>query len=247
MKQNKFDLVMDYIDANIQKSPESLKKDIYKLTGISSNTFGNCFFVLTNDTLFHYIFERKMYFASIELRENLEKPICDIALDYGYSEQSSFTRAMKNYCKFTPNDIRKGISVIPNKKRAIKDFNSEDFDTRTQKILQALKNNENLSSYNLEMLIDLEKASEQFGFDFDTCCQIADLAEKLEVSPFGLIEKCFELIIEEENKISQEALIAIDCGIESDKELKEICEYFDCKYYDLDSFMVRAYREQKCK
>ena len=55
MKQNKFDLVMDYIDANIQNSPESLKKGIYKLTGISSNTFGNCFSVLTNDTLFHYI------------------------------------------------------------------------------------------------------------------------------------------------------------------------------------------------
>lgn len=244
MKQNKFDLVMDYIDANIQNSPESLKKDISKLIGFNSNAFCNCFSVLTNDTLFHYIIERKMYFASVELRENLEKPICDIALDYGYSEQSSFTRAMKSYYNYTPTDIRKGISIIPNKKCAIKDFNSEDFDTRTQKILQALKNNENLSSYNLEMLIDLEKASEQFGFDFDTCCQIADLAEKLEVSPFGLIEKCFELIVEEENDITQEEKFAIEFGLESYEELKEICDYFDCKYYDLDSFMIRAYRDR---
>lgn len=247
MKQNKFDLVMDYIDANIQNSPESLKKDIYKLTGINSNTFGNCFSVLSNDTLFHYIIERKMYFASIELRENLEKTICDIALDYGYSEQSSFTRAMKSYCKCTPNDIRKGISVIPDKKYALKDFNNETFDTQTQHVLRALKNNESISYYNMKLLFELETASEQYGFDFDTCCLIADLAEKLEVSPLGLIEKCFHLVVEEENEITQEELIAIDCGIESDEELKEICEYFDCKYYDLDSFMVRAYREQKHK
>ena len=244
MKQNKFDLVMDYIDANIQNSPESLKKDISKLIGFNSNAFCNCFSVLTNDTLFHYIIERKMYFASVELRENLEKPICDIALDYGYSEQSSFTRAMKSYCKCTPNDVRKGVSVIPNKKCTIKDFINENYDTHTQRILQALKNNENLSSYNMEMLVDLENASKEFGIDFDTCCQIADLAEKLEVSPFGLIEKCFELIVEEENDITQEEKFAIEFGLESYEELKEICHYFDCKYYDLDSFMVKAYREE---
>lgn len=250
MEQNKFDLVMDYIDANIQLDTESLKKGIYNLIGFNSNSFGNCFSVLTNDTLFHYISERRMYFAGRELQENLEKSICDIALDYGYSEQSAFTRAMKAFYKCTPNDIRKGKSSIPNNRHYLKDFNNKHSDTRMQRIFRALENNENISSYNMELLIGLENASKKYGFDFDTCCKIADLAEKLEVSPLRLVDKCFEMVLEEEicsDGFSQQDRVAIECGIESDEELKEICEYFDCKYYDLDSFMVIAYREQTRK
>ena len=97
----------------------------------------------------------------------------------------------------------------------------------------------------MEWLIEIEHASDEYGFDIDTCYQIADIAEKLGVSPFRLIDKCFELVIESENNISQEERVAIECGIESDKELKAICEYFDCKYYDLDSFMVNAYRNRE--
>jgi hypothetical protein len=37
---------------------------------------------------------------------------------------------------------------------------------------------------------------------------------------------------------------AIDCGISSDEELGKICDYYNCKYYDLDTFMVDAYRKQ---
>ena len=250
MKQNKFDLVMDYIDANIQMNTEELKKGIYSLIGFNSNSFGNCFSVLTNDTLFHYISERRMYFAGKELQGNLEKPICDIALDYGYSDQSAFTRAMKAFYKCTPNDIRKGRSSIPNNRYCLNDFSNEYSDTRMNRIFKALENNERISSYNIELLIGLEDASKEYGFDFDTCCQIADLAEKLEISPLRLVDQCFELVLEEEtcnDGFSQEDRVAIECGIESSEELKEVCKYFDCKYYDLDSFMVRAYREQICK
>ena len=250
MKQNKFDLVMDYIDANIQLGTEELKKGIYSLIGFNSNSFGNCFSVLTNDTLFHYISERRMYFAGRELQENLDKPICDIALDYGYSDQSAFTRAMKAFYKCTPNDVRKRKSSIPNNRHYLKEFDNEFGDTRMQRIFRSLKNNENISSYNMELLNGLENASEEYGFDFDTCCQIADLAEKLELSPLRLVNKCFELVLEEEicdDGFSYKDRIAIECGIESDEEMKNICDYFDCKYYDLDSFMVRAYREQISK
>ena len=33
MKQNKFDLVMDYIDANISQDVETIKKGIFNLIG----------------------------------------------------------------------------------------------------------------------------------------------------------------------------------------------------------------------
>ena len=55
MKQNKFDTVMDYIDVHIAEETDNIKKGIYNEIGYNSNTFGNCFSVLTNKTLFHYI------------------------------------------------------------------------------------------------------------------------------------------------------------------------------------------------
>lgn len=247
MKKNKFDLVMDYIDANIQKDTESLKKGIYNLIGYNSNTFGNCFTILTNNTLYHYIIERKIYFAGKELQENLDKPISEIALDYGYSEQSAFTRAMKAFFQCTPNDIRKRNSNIPDNRLNLKNFNTNTEDSRLQHILHAFENNDNLSSYNMELLIGLENVADDYGFDFDTCCKIVELAEKLEVDPLAFATKCFHAVLEEEENrnsgFSQQDRIAIECGIESDEELKDICKYFDCKYYDLDSDMVRRYKK----
>jgi AraC-like DNA-binding protein len=98
MKQNKFDLVMDYIDANISQDVETIKKGIYSLIGYSSFTFGECLKVLTEKTLHHYIHERKMYFAAQALKTDPDRSIADIALEYGYSEQSAFSRAFK--CAF---------------------------------------------------------------------------------------------------------------------------------------------------
>ncbi len=82
---NKFDTVMDYIDAHIHEDAENIKKGIYSEIGYNSSHFGKCFEVLTGETLFHYINERKLFFAGQELKLNLEKSICDISLDLGYS------------------------------------------------------------------------------------------------------------------------------------------------------------------
>lgn len=64
MKQNKFDLVMDYIDENIQKDTETIKRGIINLIGINSNSFGQYFTVLTGDTLGSYIRSRRLYYAA---------------------------------------------------------------------------------------------------------------------------------------------------------------------------------------
>lgn len=247
MKQkNKFDLVMDYIDVNVQKEVHTIKKGIYDLIGYNSNSFGQCFSVLTNETLFHYINARRMYFAGMELYELPDKPICDIALEYGYSEQSAFNRAMKAYCGCTPNDVRKGNVKIPNDKYTLTEICNDESETRTKSILKKIRNNEDLTCCNFELFIGLEEASDEYGFDIDVCYQIADIAEKLEVSPLSLIDKCFELIVEEERewKLSQSEMIIDELEINSFEELRAICEYYDCKYYDLDHFMVEAYRNQ---
>ena len=104
--KNSFDIVMDYIDEHIGDDSETIKKGIWLSTGYSSAEFGKFFSILTNETLFSYIRRRKLYLAFNELQRNRNKPIVDIALDYGYSEQSAFTRAMKNEYDMTPDEIR---------------------------------------------------------------------------------------------------------------------------------------------
>ena len=122
---NKLDTVMDYIDAHIHEDAENIKKSIYSEIGYNSSHFGKCFEVLTGETLFHYINERKLFFAGQELKLNLEKSICDISLDLGYSDQSAFTRAMRTYHDCTPGEIRKGTKSIPNNKFQLRDTFAE--------------------------------------------------------------------------------------------------------------------------
>ena len=249
MNINKFDVVMDYIDAHIFQDIETIKKGIINQIGYNSNSFGHCFSILTGgETLFHYITSRKLFFAAKELYRNPNKPMCEIALDCGYSEQSSFSRAMKSFYGFNPTDVRKEAVCVPNNRYRFNDFYHKEADSHTQKILNALENDEFLSSSNWELFGRLEEASEPYGFDIDTCYQIADLAEKLEVSVWVLLRTCQELLIDvkkEQNYIPPDVEAAIHCGIESDEELTAICEFYNCKVYDLDHFMVEAFRNMK--
>lgn len=249
MKQNKFDLVMDYIDANISQDVESIKKGIRSLIGYNSNIFGNCFSVLTGKTLFHYIHKRKMYFAAQTLQRDLDRSIADIALEYGYSEQSAFSRAFKTYCNITPLDVRKGNVSVPNTKCRLATLCDEKkgCDTRIARIAKEFDETGDLSINSLQYLEDMEEASQNGVFDIDTYYAISDLAERLEI-PFGmLLSACENIALEchsDPDYLPPRIEKAIDCGISSDVELIEICNYYNCKYYDLDEFMVDEYRKQ---
>lgn len=249
MKQNKFDLVMDYIDANISQDVETIKKGIFNLIGYNSNTFGNCFQILTDKTLFHYINERKMYFAAQSLKNDIDKSIADIALDWNYSDQSAFSRAFKLYCGATPLEVRKGMLAVSETKPNLSELctNRTNDDSRFKRLLQELKETGDVSMTSWQYLEDLEEASRETSFDIDTCAAISDLAERLEVPFWGLINSCKDLVLEvkeDPDYLPPRIEKAIDCGISSSEELEAICNYYNCKYYDLDAFMVEYYREQ---
>ena len=253
MKQNKFDTVMDYIDANITEEIKKINEGIYNEIGYNSNTFGNCFSVLTNKTLFHYINERRAFLASQDLINNKDKTIGDVAMEYGYSEHSSFSRDIKRYFGCTPKEIQKGEKIIFDNRYNLIDLcekNKDSTDTRIQRILYDLETKDTLSPFNWNLFGCLELASEEFGFDIDVCYEIADLAEKLEVPPERLIEKCYELKLEEELRsddpfyISPQEQACISYDIDAE-ELDSICQYFDCKYYEIDYSMVELYRSQR--
>jgi AraC-like DNA-binding protein len=249
--KNVFDTVMDYIDENIHETTEAIKIGIHRATGYNSKDFGGYFQMLIPDMSFYrYIITRKLYFAGKELYEKPDKSICEIALDYGYSEQSALNRAMKNYFDCTPNELRKGLKIIPDDKMKFSGFceKNERTDNRLKNIIERFNEVGMLTGKSEEYLEAFERASNEYGFDADTCYAISEVAERLEIPVETLIESCFDLmadIYSSPDYLSPEVEAAIDCGISSEAELKEICSYFDCKYYDLDSFMVEAYRTQK--
>jgi AraC-like DNA-binding protein len=249
MKQNKFDLVMDYIDASILHDVETIKKGIYSLIGYNSLTFGNCFSVLTGQTLFHYINGRKMYFAAQSLSNDIDRSIADIALEYGYSEQSAFSRAFKLYCQVTPLEVRKGNANISDNKYKLVDLCNENknSDDRLACIAKELQETGDLSMQNWRYLERMDEASQNCVFDIDTCSAVFELSERLEIPFEMLLNACEDIVLDchsDPDYLPPRVEKAIDCGISSDIELKEICDYYNCKYYDLDEFMVEAYRDQ---
>lgn len=246
--KNVFDTVMNYIDDNIRETTEAIKIGIQKRTGYNSRDFGKYFEMTTGDiSLFHYITMRKLYFAGKELCEKPDTAICEIALDFGYSEQSALNRSMKNFYGCTPNEVRKKEKVIPNDKFKMSDFCSEKktFENRLRNIWERLDEVGMISGRNIDYLEAFERASNEYGFDADTCYAISEVAERLEIPVEPLIESCFDLMADIHSSpdyLPPDVEAAIDCDIKSDDELKKICEYYDCKYYDLDDFMVEAYR-----
>lgn len=246
MKQNKFDIVMDYIDENIQQDTETIKSGIINLIDINSATFGKYFTVLTGDTLGSYIRSRRLYYAAKALQNEPEKSICDIALDYGYSEQSAFTRAFTTKFGFSPGDLRQKnvYHFIDNNKYHFEDFNESAEETRSDYIWRQIERTGFLDGPNLDFLDSIEQGRKEFGFTVDTSYAIADLSEKLEVPVYALMRACFDLVSElksEPNYLTNAQFAAIEIGLYSDEDLKKICEHYACKYYELNRFMVREY------
>ena len=259
MAKNNFDLVMDYIDAHIDLDLDKIKEGIYKLIGYNSHSFGECFKIITRGkTLNRYINERRLYFAAQDLIDTADS-ISEIASKY-YSEQSALTRAMKTFFNCTPDRVRKGLNVIPDNKYSLADFIELSTDEEIVKIAKSI-NDGNCScseefenekeKYEKEMeefanIMAIYEFSQEYGVDIDTLYLISDLAYKLDI-PFGqLTEDCLFYMdkqsVHDNNPFSPSQQHAINCGINSDEELEKICEYFNCKWYDLDPYMVEIYQ-----
>lgn len=245
MKQSKFDIVMDYIDENIKNDTEAIKRGIINLIGINSNTFGQFFTVLTGDTLGSYIRNRRLYFAAMDLLRQPKMTISDIALEYGYSDQSAFTRAVSGKYKMSPNEIRTSWEVdIPNEKYLYSDFDPNPLDSRSDHMWREFERTGFLSGGDLDFIDRVEAGHKEFGFDINTCYLIADLAERLEIPVTALMSSCFDVVTEVKSDpayISNKEMAAIDLGICSHEELDKICEHYACQYYELNSFMVKEY------
>ena len=243
MKQSKFDIVMDYIDESINMDPDTIKSGILNLIGINSERFGHFFNVLTGDTLGNYIRNRRLYFAVNDLRKRHDKSISDIAYDYGYSDQSAFTRAIT--AKYNISRSSWGTD-IQNEKYYFSDFDPNAPDMRTDRIWREFERTGYLAPYNLDYLEEIQRGHREYHFDIDTCYAIADLAERLEIPVTALMDSCFDLVAEIKSApdyLDPRTETAIQLGIASEEDLDAMCIHFNCKYYELTRQMVMEYYE----
>ncbi|MDN5341952.1 MAG: AraC family transcriptional regulator [Oceanotoga sp.] len=95
---------VDYIEENLKKNINL--DDIAKNVNFSLYHFHRIFNELTGETLKSYIRKRRLTEASKDLL-NCNNSIIDIAFDYGFESQESFTRAFKKVFKVTPGKYRK--------------------------------------------------------------------------------------------------------------------------------------------
>jgi len=94
---------LDYIEENLDGEIDF--KQAARLALCSLNNFSNMFLITTGIQLSEYIRRRRLSHAALEL-QNSDMKIIDIALKYGYSSPTAFSRAFQNQHKVSPQYAR---------------------------------------------------------------------------------------------------------------------------------------------
>lgn len=248
-----FERAVNYIDENIAKSDNVILDGLASEIGFSVNKFNIYFQLLTGKTLRSYFRERRLYWAAWELKYFPEKSIADIALSYGYSEQSALTRAISSYFNATPTDIRTGrIELQSNKASYHSTTNPSQPESTLNHIMETIESKMGIGGYAVEILSRYSEAQGEYPFSPEVLSAIFDLAEMMKVPVELLLDACFNVYTEvqanPDNYVldgDYEVASAIECGIKTEDELRDICQYYGCSPVDLDYFCVEAYRKRK--
>ena len=169
MHKNNFDIVMAHIEENVNQPTAQIKKEIANLIGRHSRAFDEHFQILTGYTLDYYIKQRRLNYAARDLVRHQEKSICDIALEYQFSDQSAFTRAIKAKYGVTPNEIRKEWLWVFEERFCFDDFTGKKNDTEVAKLLRSMEIGGPNNSFELDLMLEIEQMNDIYGFDIDTC------------------------------------------------------------------------------
>lgn len=249
MNKNKvLDTALSIIDKYICLDNKEIVKKIYTETGYRDQDYNKFLSIVSSGklTLCDYIRKRRLYFAVCDLMNHPEKSLVDITQDYGYSEQSAFTRAVKKEYSKTPAELRKSKLEIPDNRKMIEGYFSKK--SRLDSVMDRITSDGVYNWHDDSYFESFIHATEEFGFDVATCCLISELSEKLDIPFAFLMKSCFEMAIKYHSTpdyIPSHIDYVIDIGITSDKELYAICKYFDCEYYDLTDWHVQEYREKQ--
>ncbi len=239
-----FDTIMECIDNNIgegeiKESRNSALRAIVKATTYSIKDVKAFFLLTTGNTLEWYYRQRRLYHAFGHMKKYREKCIGVIANFYGYADSASFNHAFKQAFSVTPTQARANPELVKDNRLIYGDFQQAEIAKQAfgDSSLEEEKRMIELNDYE-------EYGLEEFGFNSALSREIAALANKLGVPVYRFMNSCFDLIIDAQSYpeyLSPEIETAIDLGISSPSELEQICQYYDCEYYELNRFMVEYY------
>lgn len=106
---NGMNAAINYIEENILEEINYCK--LGQLAGCSPSHFQRIFTYLSGVTLKEYVKRRRMSLAATELADNSTKVI-DVALKYGYSSPTAFTRAFADIHGVTPSEVKDGVKIV---------------------------------------------------------------------------------------------------------------------------------------
>ncbi len=107
---NNMDLLassLEYMENNLCSDLRT--EDVARACYCSKSTLEKLFRCVNNISVREYLIRRRMTKAARAMIEQKERRILDIALDYGYSSNESFTRAFKQIWNCKPSDFRRDI------------------------------------------------------------------------------------------------------------------------------------------
>lgn len=256
MHKNYFDIVMAHIEENVDKPAEEIKRQIPLLIGRNGRGFGESFALLTGYPLGYYIKQRQLLYAVRDLLKNYKAPIAQIASQYQFSDQAAFSRAVKAKYHFTPSEIREKGLFFDEEPCTLSMFTQNAQDSRTKQILRSMELGGPMDSAQIDLMLLIDEVNKDFELDWDTCCLIMELAERMDVPFVRMYDACTaawldarsdnEGFVSEMDEIQYELWLK-DMGVESEQELKEIGSWFHCAPGMVSVDMVARYREHQKK
>lgn len=254
MHKNYFDMVMAHIEENVDKPTEELKRQIPMLIGRNGRAFTESFFLLTGYKLDYYIRQRRLVYAVQDLIRKYRTPLAEIALQYQFSDQAAFSRAVKDKYHFTPTEIREKGLWFEEDPFCLSMFADRGADTKTKQILRSMELGGPMDSDQIHLMLEIDEVNKEFDLDWDICCLIMELAEKMDVPFAGLYNACAMTMMEahQEGEFFVPEIYTIqyehylkDMGVESEEEAEEIAAWFHCDPGSLSEHMVKRYREHQ--
>lgn len=236
---NVLGMALSIIDKHIHLNHKEIARKIYAETNYCDQDYNKFIAVITsgNLTLREYIRKRRLFFAASELINNPDRAIADVSLEYGYSDQTAFARAIKREFGKTPAEVRKSKDSLPDVRKVLENYLANK--SRLDSIIAKLER-DNLSNTDWHYFENFIHATDELGFDTATCCLISELSEKLSIPFAYLIEQCFEMAIQYDVGEIVDAMEELQ--IEGQDELDALCQYYDCKWYDLTFAMVKMHQ-----
>ncbi len=118
------DLAISFIDNNLDT--ELTLETIAKTALYSPYHFHRIFKAIIGETLYEYITRKRIERAALDLEKKSEINITEIALQYGFGSNSSFTKMFKKFYGISPSEFRKKSQPEYYKLAKIKSKNGQE-------------------------------------------------------------------------------------------------------------------------